>query len=185
MDGIELKPSGPYDAERPLSVQKAIFFDRYTTTVLPGRPRKWYNGQWWYQKPGTAMAATPGTSNHGKGLAVDFANLGGFGGVGYAWMKKNAGQFGWNNDTGSRINEPWHWEYVAAKDLRAKDARKWKIVKPSGKRKNKAALYKTPRVGKKNISRLRRVGRKVKVIVVWGGFALTKKGDWIKKGKIR
>ena len=65
------------------------------------------------------LAATPGTSNHGRGLAAD---LDGFGDVGqfdtpsYVWMAANAGAFGWIHPSymgpgGSGPLEPWHWEY--------------------------------------------------------------------------
>lgn len=65
------------------------------------------------------LAAEPGTSNHGRALAVDFS---GFGGVGqfddpdYLWMVANAGQFGWVHPPGmgpggSGPLEPWHWEF--------------------------------------------------------------------------
>lgn len=69
-----------------------------------------------------SLAATPGMSNHGRGIAVDF---GGFGGLGdfssanYRWMTANAGQFGWFHPVimqpgGSGPQEPWHWEFGAA-----------------------------------------------------------------------
>lgn len=65
------------------------------------------------------LAAQPGTSNHGRALAVDFSD---FGGVGqfddpdYLWMVDNAPQFGWIHPTamgpgGSGPLEPWHWEF--------------------------------------------------------------------------
>lgn len=65
------------------------------------------------------LAATPGKSNHGWGLAVD---LGGgvnqFGTKEHEWMKKHAGRFGWVNPSWARQGgskpEPWHWEYVSA-----------------------------------------------------------------------
>lgn len=65
------------------------------------------------------LAATPGTSNHGLGLAVDLG-----GGVNsyatqeYEWMLLNAGKWGWVNPTwaqrGGSKPEPWHWEFVGA-----------------------------------------------------------------------
>jgi LAS superfamily LD-carboxypeptidase LdcB len=58
---------------RTYTEQTALFMSRYTMTVLPGRPTKTWNGQTWYQKPNTAMAAVPGTSNHGWALAIDTA----------------------------------------------------------------------------------------------------------------
>jgi cell wall-associated NlpC family hydrolase len=67
------------------------------------------------QKP--ALAAVPGTSNHGWGLAVDLC-----GGVEryataqYDWMKANAGRFGFLHpdwaEPGNGREEPWHWEYA-------------------------------------------------------------------------
>ena len=65
------------------------------------------------------LAAVPGSSNHGRGLAVDFANfgsLGQFGAPTYRWMSDNAGQFGWHHPAimepgGGGPQEPWHWEF--------------------------------------------------------------------------
>ncbi|MDT7539903.1 MAG: hypothetical protein QOI82_3488 [Actinomycetota bacterium] len=67
------------------------------------------------EKP--SLAATPGRSNHGWGLAVDFC--GGIERAGTAaslWMQNNAPSFGWIHPawaetTGSKP-EAWHWEYV-------------------------------------------------------------------------
>jgi hypothetical protein len=73
------------------------------------------------RKPG--LAARPGTSQHGWGLAVDLA-----GGVQnadshYRWLRANAPQFGWDNPAWARSGgagpyEPWHWEYVAGQGTR-------------------------------------------------------------------
>ncbi|MGY1637938.1 NlpC/P60 family protein [Geodermatophilus sp. SYSU D00742] len=63
-----------------------------------------------------ALAAVPGTSNHGWALAVDLC-----GGINVAgtpqnsWMAENAGRFGfvqpdWARPDGEKP-EPWHWEY--------------------------------------------------------------------------
>ncbi len=64
------------------------------------------------------LAAVPGTSEHGWGLAVDLG-----GGVQnsdehYAWLIENAPKHGWDHPAwarkgGSGPYEPWHWEYVA------------------------------------------------------------------------
>ncbi len=51
------------------------------------------------------LAAVPGTSQHGWGLAVDVdvdAN-------GQAWLRANASRFGFFEDV---PREPWHWEYM-------------------------------------------------------------------------
>ena len=66
------------------------------------------------RKPG--LAAKPGTSEHGWGLAVDVA-----GGAAdpdareHLWLLANAPKFGWDNPKWARPDgsrpEPWHWEY--------------------------------------------------------------------------
>ncbi|RBY88458.1 NlpC/P60 family protein [Blastococcus sp. TF02A-26] len=67
------------------------------------------------QKP--ALAAVPGTSNHGWGLAVDLCGgIEVFGTPQYQWMVANAGRFGWLHptwaDPGNGREEPWHWEFA-------------------------------------------------------------------------
>jgi hypothetical protein len=64
--------------------------------------------------------ATPGTSMHGWGLAVDVwdasEELLECSSVEFAWMQLNAPRFGWVHPTwagcGRVGSEPWHWEYV-------------------------------------------------------------------------
>ncbi|MGY2067370.1 D-alanyl-D-alanine carboxypeptidase family protein [Blastococcus sp. SYSU DS0619] len=67
------------------------------------------------EKP--ALAAVPGTSNHGWGLAVDLCGgIQTFGTRQYAWMVAHAGRFGFLHptwaDPGNGREEPWHWEYA-------------------------------------------------------------------------
>ncbi|GLZ39187.1 hypothetical protein Acsp05_28110 [Actinokineospora sp. NBRC 105648] len=66
-----------------------------------------------------ALAAVPGTSNHGWGLAVDLCGgVQSFGSAEYAWMISNAALFGWSNPPWARPGrgreEPWHWEFTGA-----------------------------------------------------------------------
>lgn len=106
------------DGYRPIDQQERIFRDRYTTAYLPGRPYRVWNGVRWYQRPGTAVAAVPGTSNHGWGQAIDFGS-----GVNtsltspeYKWMRANAPAYGWTHPLWaqqSSTREPWHWEASA------------------------------------------------------------------------
>jgi hypothetical protein len=68
-------------------------------------------------KPG--LAATPGTSEHGFGLAIDGCEgIERGSGARYTWMRDNAPLYGWDNPSwarpGGSKSEPWHWEYVAA-----------------------------------------------------------------------
>ena len=61
------------------------------------------------------LAATPGTSQHGLGLAVDLCSRHASG-VYLNWMRINAGTYGfWNPDWARTTKyEPWHWEYQTA-----------------------------------------------------------------------
>jgi len=67
---------------------------------------------------GPPIAAPPGTSPHGWGLAVDMLEgpSYGFGSARYEWMLENGPRFGWQNmpwhwATGG-VPEPWHFDYV-------------------------------------------------------------------------
>ena len=67
------------------------------------------------EKP--ALAAVPGTSNHGWGLALDLCGgIQTFGTAPYAWMVANAGRFGFLHptwaDPGRGREEPWHCEFA-------------------------------------------------------------------------
>lgn len=68
------------------------------------------------QKP--ALAALPGTSNHGWGIAGDFCGgIESFASREHAWMIAVAPEFGWRNPDWARPGgsrpEPWHWEFDA------------------------------------------------------------------------
>lgn len=65
------------------------------------------------------LAATPGTSNHGWGLAVDLGYpISTFTSAEHAWMRVHAPDFGWDNPSWARSTgskpEPWHFEFFAA-----------------------------------------------------------------------
>ncbi|MBO3087779.1 M15 family metallopeptidase [Cellulomonas dongxiuzhuiae] len=62
------------------------------------------------------MAATPGKSNHGWGLAMDFCSIQ-TSGARWTWLNDNGPTFGWEQPNwavkgGSGPYEPWHWEYT-------------------------------------------------------------------------
>jgi zinc D-Ala-D-Ala carboxypeptidase len=68
------------------------------------------------RKPG--LAARPGSSEHGWGLAVDLCDGGDVAGTReHNWLLEHAPEFGWDNPEWARPNgsrpEAWHWEYVA------------------------------------------------------------------------
>ena len=63
------------------------------------------------------LAAVPGTSRHGYGVALDLGcGVQRFGSASYRWMKANGPRFGWVHpawaEPGGSMPEPWHWEYV-------------------------------------------------------------------------
>jgi len=70
--------------------------------------------------PSSPIAAPPGCSNHGLGVAVD---IGGgvetFGTEQYNWLKAHAKTYGWVHpafaEPDGRVPEPWHWESVLAR----------------------------------------------------------------------
>src|SRR5690554_2822382 len=60
------------------------------------------------------LAATPGKSNHGWGLAVDLCRTA-VSGTSWQWLQDNGPTFGWFKPAwakrgGSGPYEPWHWE---------------------------------------------------------------------------
>ncbi len=62
------------------------------------------------------LAAVPGKSNHGWGLAIDLCSTETHG-EGWDWIQQNGGIYGWENPAwalsgGSGPFEPWHWEYT-------------------------------------------------------------------------
>ena len=95
-----------WDAYRSMDEQVAMLKRNYTR-VSRGRSKssdRSYGGSTWAKKPGRPLTASPGYSNHGNGLAVDIHPA-----AIQAWLKSNAGRFGWVNDVPS---EPWHWSYL-------------------------------------------------------------------------
>ncbi len=62
-------------------------------------------------------AATPGTSEHGYGRALDLCGgIENFGAAAHLWMKQNAPLYGWFHPdwaaAGGSLPEPWHWEFA-------------------------------------------------------------------------
>lgn len=63
------------------------------------------------------FAATPGTSRHGLGHAVDLCGgVQNFGSPSHQWMRQNAPLYGWFHPSwaaaGGSLPEPWHWEFA-------------------------------------------------------------------------
>jgi hypothetical protein len=91
------------DTYRSYGQQEAVFLARMLPRYDPVRctriSRVW-NGETWWLRRGMAPVATPGTSNHGYGIAIDAAVwLGGkirpvAGSVAWPWLLGNAESFG-------------------------------------------------------------------------------------------
>lgn len=132
-DGFNMGTSNVDHAYRSVARQAVLLYQNYDNTYRPGctynnGKLKFYKGKYWYKKPSAAVASTPGQSNHGYGIAVDFQGLGGWAGYngpsegkGYQWMRLHAGAHGWNNVQGKSLGEPWHWVYVEANDKHRND----------------------------------------------------------------
>lgn len=115
-DGIKLWTSGnPY---RSFEGQVSLFKRRYDNVPKPAPwRREFWQGSWWWLKKRpngrpVAGAARPGTSNHGKGCAIDWARKNSLGVTvslddrTLRWLAENAPNFGFYNTVKS---ENWHW----------------------------------------------------------------------------
>ena len=116
-DGINLEALG--GGYRDYARQEALWYDRMTMkreeAKQPLVRRVWNGKVWWLKK--MAPVATPGTSNHGWGLSVDFnvsdPKV-------YAWLDKNGPRFGFymeakptrHDSEKNPYFEPWHWTKV-------------------------------------------------------------------------
>jgi cell wall-associated NlpC family hydrolase len=105
------------DAAAAYRAMSAAFASAFGTPICITDSYRTYAGQvkLYGEKP--ALAAVPGTSNHGWGLAVDLCGgIQTFGTAQYSWMTANAGRFGFLHptwaDPGRGREEPWHWEYA-------------------------------------------------------------------------
>jgi len=121
-EGVELKHVGAY---RPLSEQMALFNNRYQRSDTGRVPKvtRTYQGQTWFLKKGVAPAGTPGTSNHGWGLAIDIADASGKRLdwlLGDGFMTSNALKYGFSWEVADPKNpnsEAWHIRYIAGDTL--------------------------------------------------------------------
>lgn len=118
-DGVRLDATGTY---RSYEQQVQLFTQRYSKSPIAGRRTKTWNGVTYWQKPGVAMAATPGTSKHGLGVTPDLAQrsasgaLEGVGTATLAWLAAHGPSFGFWNSVKS---EAWHWPYFPGDDIPA------------------------------------------------------------------
>jgi LAS superfamily LD-carboxypeptidase LdcB len=116
--GIEIRCVS--EGYRSYARQAALFRQRYarkSTGRVPEVTRIWKMKRWWLRK-GKAPAATPGSSNHGWGMAQDIEVPA----ATYKWMCENAPRFGFYLQGKSKLRngkpnpefEPWHWQFCHA-----------------------------------------------------------------------
>lgn len=87
----------------------------------------------WYRLKDVVPVATPGTSNHGWGIAIDVAEWNGRSIVGitaskaWPWLKANAVSFGFSWEWSAETKEPWHIRHLHGNDVsqRVKDVEAW------------------------------------------------------------
>jgi hypothetical protein len=61
-----------------------------------------------YKNHGGATAASPGTSNHGWGTAIDIAMNDSV----WNWLSAHGSDYGFSNAEGRSVGEKWHWVFV-------------------------------------------------------------------------
>lgn len=114
-EGIYFSATGTY---RTYDQQVQLFQQRFTTENTGRTMRIWQGKRYWL-KPRVALAAVPGSSNHGWGLAIDIAldadqdlefewPVSALDRRALDWLLSNADDygFGWELDS-----EPWHLRY--------------------------------------------------------------------------
>lgn len=145
--GVTMTATSNADDYRSYDLQLRVFLERYTPTYVPFRNvlsdrRYGPDGALWYKRVAVSPVASPGTSNHGWGCALDGAlwvqNFSGSWGIRsyqsnilfFAWLS-NPGWFPvghpWRLGTGSNAEsfglswelekEPWHLRMVRGDDV--------------------------------------------------------------------
>lgn len=116
--GVHIK--GVSRGYRSYRAQETMFYDRYSPKPTGRKPevtRMWDGRRWWLRK-GKSPAATPGSSNHGWGLAQDIEVPR----KTYRWMCENAPRYGFYLQGPSLLAngrknpefEAWHWQFCHA-----------------------------------------------------------------------
>ena len=105
------KPTSTADAYRSFDQQLSGFMSRFVEKDTGTGTTRTYKGKKWFLKKGMAPMASPGTSNHGWGLAVDVWSANG---ARLDWMLQNCEKYGFSWEVQS---EPWHIRYCAGDNV--------------------------------------------------------------------
>ena len=101
------------DAAVALAELNHLFKLRFGRNVCLTSTYRTYAAQVRVKRERGYLAATPGTSNHGWGIALDLCRTDYRGEYG-DWWRANAPAFGWHNPDWAKkrsLYEPWHWEF--------------------------------------------------------------------------
>lgn len=111
-DGEELRP----DAAMSLSALNDAFRAQFGRDMCLVASYRDLDTQYAVKAQLGYWAASPGTSNHGWGLAIDICKQETSNSDIYSWLWANAPAYGWQNPAWAQVGgekyEPWHWEYV-------------------------------------------------------------------------
>lgn len=108
------------DAAAQLEALNAAYRARWGADICVNDAYRSYQKQVaLYGELGPGVAAVPGTSNHGWGVAVDLGcGVGVFGSARHVWFATNAPRYGFTQPEwaliGSSRAEAWHWQYFDA-----------------------------------------------------------------------
>ena len=105
------------DAAIQLERLNIAFYAEFGENLRVSETYRSFEGQVRIRRLRGRMAAEPGTSNHGWGIAVDFSGgINRFRTPEHRWMRENAHNFGWELPEWARERgrkpEPWHWEFA-------------------------------------------------------------------------
>lgn len=121
--GHVLKATSLADSYRNYQQQVNTFTTHYSLDPIVGQPTKRWDGHTWWLIPGKSVAAVPGTSNHGYGLAVDTGEerdgdtgTESIDAATLAWLVANEHLYGFSHELQS---EPWHIRYCDGDDIPA------------------------------------------------------------------
>ncbi|MEZ0446714.1 M15 family metallopeptidase [Cellulomonas sp. ICMP 17802] len=104
------------DAAEQLEVLNTAFKAKFGSNLVVNDSYRSYAGQILCKQTKGYLCATPGTSNHGSGIAVDLGGgIDSFGTAQHRWMDANASALQWVHpswaERGGSKPEAWHWEY--------------------------------------------------------------------------